>query len=55
VAQQIASGFNRCNITTNEGGAINEEYLFLYARAPTETAFRCAALIFLAFLTTVLT
>ena len=35
--QQIASGFNRCNITTNEGGAIEEEYRVLYTRDRTET------------------
>ena len=35
--QKIASGFNRCNITSNEGGLIEEEYLVLYARDRTET------------------
>jgi len=34
--QEIASGFNRCNITSNEGGAIDEEYYVLYARDRTE-------------------
>ncbi|MFO0845936.1 MAG: DUF1553 domain-containing protein [Gemmataceae bacterium] len=36
--QQVATGFNRCNITTNEGGVIPEEYLVLYTRDRTETA-----------------
>lgn len=35
--QQIGSGFNRCNMTTNEGGIIDEEYVVLYARDRTET------------------
>jgi len=35
--QQIGSGFNRCNMTTNEGGIIDEEYLVLYTRDRTET------------------
>lgn len=36
--QRVATGFNRCNITTNEGGAIDEEYKVLYTRDRTETA-----------------
>ncbi len=35
--QLVASGFNRCNMTTNEGGVIPEEYLVLYTRDRTET------------------
>ncbi len=35
--QQVASGFNRCNMTTNEGGSIPEEYRVLYTRDRTET------------------
>ena len=35
--QQIASGFHRCNMTTNEGGIIDEEYMVLYTRDRTET------------------
>jgi hypothetical protein len=35
--QLVATGFNRCNITTNEGGVIPEEYLVLYTRDRVET------------------
>jgi mono/diheme cytochrome c family protein len=34
--QQVATGFNRCNMTTNEGGVIPEEYQVLYTRDRTE-------------------
>ena len=35
--QLIASGFHRCNATTNEGGVIPEEYEVIYAKDRADT------------------